>query len=104
MLRTCLVSLTDVRGTRHSVEVTAESLYEAAILGLNLLRKDQWLEKPGPGTWLEVEVKEPTVRHQVTVQQLKRWLDGASINPAERLRKDKLKELFSDVQSKPQPS
>src|SRR6267142_7137768 len=32
-------------GVRHSVEVTADSLYEAAIFGVALLRKDGWAEQ-----------------------------------------------------------
>ena len=39
-LRPCLVSFTDSRGVQHSVEVTAETLFEAAALGVALLRKD----------------------------------------------------------------
>jgi hypothetical protein len=34
------VSFTDVRGTRRSAEVEAESLYEAAILGIRRLNQD----------------------------------------------------------------
>ena len=36
--------------------VTAESLYEAAALGVSLLRKDYWGEALAPGTQLEVRV------------------------------------------------
>src|SRR6266487_4456598 len=35
--RACTVSFIAATGIRHSVEVTAESLYEAAILGVSLL-------------------------------------------------------------------
>lgn len=38
-LRSCVVSFTDNRGVQHSVEVTAETLFEAAALGVALLRK-----------------------------------------------------------------
>jgi hypothetical protein len=30
-------------------------------------------EQAGPATGLEVEIKEPVVRHVVTLQQIKRW-------------------------------
>ena len=33
-LRSCVVSYQDNQGIRHSAEVTAETLYEAAVLGL----------------------------------------------------------------------
>jgi hypothetical protein len=92
--RTCLVSLTDLRGTKHTVEVNADSLYEAAALGLSHLKKNAWVPKPGPATMLEVEVREPTVRHQVSVQQLTRWVDGASTSPNEQVTKQKLKAML----------
>jgi hypothetical protein len=34
------VNVTDPSGPAHSVEVTAESLYKAAAMGLNLLKQD----------------------------------------------------------------
>jgi hypothetical protein len=38
-LRTCTVSFADPSGIRHSVEVMAESIYEAAALGVSALRE-----------------------------------------------------------------
>lgn len=37
-LRSCVVTYQDTEGVKHSVEVTAESLYEAAILGMKALK------------------------------------------------------------------
>jgi hypothetical protein len=37
-LRTCTVSFVGPSGVRHAVEVTAESVYEAAALGVSALR------------------------------------------------------------------
>jgi len=48
-LRICAVSFADVRGIRHTVEVQAESLFEAAILGVRTFRGDPWIEHVGPG-------------------------------------------------------
>ena len=95
--KTCTVTLTDVRGCRHSVEVLAESLFEAAALGLKLLRDDGWVDHPGPATRLEIQVKTPAVRHELTVQQIQRWLEGASISPNEMVRKAKLKAMLGQM-------
>jgi hypothetical protein len=93
--KSCAVSFTDLDGSRHTVEVTAESLYEAAVLGLKALRSDSFLESaPGPATRLEVEITQPTVRHAVTIQQLKSWLDRGSTNPAEVVKRKRLKSLL----------
>jgi hypothetical protein len=93
--KTCTVAVTDARGSRHSVDVLADSLFEAAALGLKLLRDDGWVDTPGPATRLEVQVKAPAVKHEVTVQQIQRWLDGASISPNERVKKAKLKSMLT---------
>jgi hypothetical protein len=81
-------------GVRHSVEVTADSLYEAAALGLALLRKDGWTEAIAPGTELEVQVRQPAARHTVTLAQLRRWCDGVAVSPDETLTKEKMKQFL----------
>ncbi len=40
--KSCRVSFTDDNGIEHGIEVMAESLYEAAALGLALLKKSGW--------------------------------------------------------------
>jgi hypothetical protein len=82
-------------GIAHSVEVQAETLYEAAALGLSLLKKDGWIDGLGPATRLEITVREPATSHVLTVQQLQRWLDGIADSPADVLRKAKLKALLA---------
>jgi hypothetical protein len=68
------VSLTDSRGIRHSVEVSAESLFEAGVLAVTTLRKAGWVEEsPRLASRLEIEVREPAVKHIVTLAQIKRW-------------------------------
>ena len=93
--KTCTVSFRGPTGLTHAVEVTAESLYEAAVLGLNVMKKHGWVEPIGPGTELQVQVKEPPVTHSVSVQQLRRWVDGIAASPDELLRKNKLKALLA---------
>lgn len=93
-LKKCLVSFTDVRGIRHSADVEAESLYEAAVQGIRRLNQDPWIERIGPGTKLEVEVREPSTTHVLSVEQVERWLAGATANPTEATKKKKLKLLL----------
>ena len=92
--RVCRVSFADVRGVRHSVEVEAESLYEAAILGIRRLNQDPWVERVGPATVLDIEVREPSTAHALTLQQVERWLAGATTNPNEASKKAKLKMML----------
>ena len=60
-LRTCTISFTGPSGVRHSVDVTAESVYEAAALGVSALKKDTWVDVVAPGSDIEVRVSEPAV-------------------------------------------
>jgi hypothetical protein len=94
-LRACTVSFVGPTGVRHSVDVTGESLYEAAIVGLNLLRQDGWADQITPGTQLEIQVRQPATTHCVTVVQLRRWVDTIAISPDETLRKRRLKPLLT---------
>ena len=92
--RTCPVSFCDSSGIRHSAEVTAETLYEAAVLGIKAI-SEHWAEEPGIGTRLEIEVKTPAVRHEITLRQLRQWLDGTCASPKEKLVKERLKALLA---------
>lgn len=93
-LKSCAVSFMDVRGIRHTAEVEAESLYEAAVQGIRRLNQDPWIERIGPGTKLEIEVREPCVKHALSVEQVERWLAGSTKNPTEATKKAKLKLLL----------
>ena len=94
-LQTCTVSFTGPSGVRHSVEVTAESIYEAAALGVSALRKGAWADAIAPGTELEIQVREPATCHRLTVRQIQRWCDGVAVSPDETLKKRRLKQLLA---------
>jgi hypothetical protein len=89
-LRSCRVCVTAVSGIRHSVDLTADTLYEAAALAVTLLRADGWIDPIGPATRLEIEVTHPSVTHEVSVAQIKRWAESTAVTPADRLRKDRV--------------
>ena len=93
-VRACTVGFLGPTGIRHSVDVTAESLYEAAAIGLSRLRQDGWVDRIAPGTQLEVQVREPPTTHCVSVVQILRWCDGIAVSPDEVLRRKRVKELL----------
>ena len=77
-IRTCIVTVTDLRGIRQSVEVTAEKV----CLKQPPVRCPHSDEMPGsdgigPATRLEIQVPQPAITHTVTVQQLERWANGS---------------------------
>lgn len=86
----CVVSYLDVSGIRHSVEVEAESLYEAAALAVKAFKEHDC--EPGAMANLEVEIRK-IIRHTLTVRRLYDWLNGACRSPNEKVAKERLKEL-----------
>src|SRR5712692_8577419 len=92
LMAACIVSFVDLDGIRHSVEVEAEGLYEASVLGLCAFRKHE-LERGGL-TQLEVEVRS-SVKHTLTVTKVRDWLQRGVRTPKEAILKDKLRTLLS---------
>ena len=96
-MRSCTVTLIDLRGIRHVAEVQADSLFEAAVLALQAFKRSGWADGIGPATRLEVEVRLPATRHVVSVGQIRRWTLGATDSPAERLKRDRLRALLQEA-------
>ena len=94
--KTCTVSFTGPSGVCHSVEVSADSLYEAAIVGFSLLKGDGWVDPVAPGTRLEIQVRHPATTRYISLAQLRRWVEGVAVSPDETLRKRRLKTLLAD--------
>ena len=88
----CTVSYVDLDGVRHSVEVQADGLYEAALLGLHAFRKLQF--EPGAMTQLEVEVRS-SITHTLTVKAANTWLQRAVRSPKEAVLKERLRGLLA---------
>lgn len=66
--RICRVTFRDLEG--YTVEVAAESVYEASALALSALSKHEWIENIGPRTRLDIQIVEPNVTHTLYVAQL----------------------------------
>jgi hypothetical protein len=95
MAATCTVSFTDLRGAVHSADVTADSLYEAAVLGIQVLRESAWVENPiGSSTRVVMRITAPAVTHELTVGQIRKWMESTAGSPAEKVKKAKLKLLL----------
>ena len=94
--RACVVSFTDSGGIRHSVEVAAESLYEAAALAVKEFRQHPWSDgmEPGAVTRLSVSVKAPAATHEVSIRQLENWASGAAKSPHDKLLKVRVREAL----------
>ena len=58
------------------------------------MKADGWVEGLGPGTKLEIHVREPGSAHTVSVQQLARWMNSTVCSPADTLRKARVRNLL----------
>ena len=90
--RTCRVTIVDADGCRHTIEVSASSLFEAAAIGSRAFRQYPWgaATLRSPAARIEVVVCGPSESHEVTVSQLNRWLRTPPRSPKEKLLKDGL--------------
>lgn len=90
-MRNCVVSYLDTDGIRHTVELEAETLYEAAVLAM--VRFKEHACEPGALRTLEIEIRS-SVTHSVTPQKVREWLAGGAKSPKEATMKQRLRELL----------
>jgi len=95
VLRTCTVAVKDVQDVAHSIEVTAETLYEAIATALAALGKDLWVGEIGQGlATVTVLVQQPPIRHEVKMKDFVSWLGRQGRSPAEVVLKQKLEKIL----------
>ena len=98
VLRTCTVAVKDLRDVEHSIEVTAETLYEAIATALAALQQDNWVGDIGQGfTTVTVVVQQPPVKHEVKMKDFVSWLGRQGRSPAEVILKQKLEKILGKV-------
>jgi hypothetical protein len=86
----------NLKEVKHTVEVSAGSVYEAVALTLRIFRDNEWVEDLGRGqTPITVKVKHPEIEHTVRVQDFERWLEASPRSPAEMILKNRLRELLA---------
>ena len=87
-IRTCRVTLRDIDGVAHQVEVQGHTLFEAAAAAVGVFRQHQWAEAAlTANAILRVEVCMPAVVHDVPLKAVERWLGSPTSSPKDRLVK-----------------
>lgn len=98
MVRTCVVAVKDICDVEHSIEVTAETLYEAVAAALAALQQDDWVGEIGQGfTTVSVLVQQPPVKHEIKMKDFLSWLNRQGRSPAEVILKQKLEKILGKV-------
>jgi hypothetical protein len=95
VLRTCKVSVTDMRDIEHTIDVTAETLYEAIAAALAALQQDSWVEEIAQGlNTVSVLVQQPPVKHEVKMKDFLSWLGRPGGSPAEVALRERVRKLL----------
>jgi hypothetical protein len=96
--RQCRVSFTDTERITHCAEVTAETLYEAAVLALAEFHRCGFTDAhTGPVTRLNIAVLAPSTSHEISVGKLRAWLDSNRRSPRQQALKVRLREVLARV-------
>ena|SRR5271170_3350892 len=94
-VRSCRVRLRDAQGVEHSVQVSAQSLYEAVAQALRVFRENEWAEPmEHSGAALVINIREPEVEHRVRIEDFRNWLKSGAKSPAEMALKSRLRNIL----------
>jgi hypothetical protein len=92
----CRVSYKNEDGL-HSVEVEAESLYEAVAEAVAKFREDKTIsELPGPETELTVIILRKPPEHVITLKRVQEWAQPSTKGgPAGVTKRDRVRKMLS---------
>ena len=94
-VRSCRVTISDMNGVAHTVEVTAATLYEAVALGLAAIRTDDWVVGIPEGlNAVKVRVTDVPVEHQVKLQDFLKWVERKGGSPRETTDRLRIREII----------
>jgi hypothetical protein len=94
-IRTCRVTSRDAHGIEHTVQVTAQSLFEAVAQALRVFRDHDWSDEPNSDSAsVVVAIKPAEVEHRVRIKDFHSWLESAPRGPAEMELKRRLRDLL----------
>lgn len=94
MVRACRVTIKDMEDVSHTVEVTAESLYEAVALGLRAIRGKDWVEGLRDQFKVDVCVSEIPVRHSVEIKEFNSWLQRDGGAPRDLIQRKRARKIL----------
>jgi hypothetical protein len=94
-VRSCRVTIRDIDGRTHSVDVTAATLFEAVAQALAALRRDEWVAGiPGGLNVVHVSVANVRVDHQVRMADFEHWLEKPGGSPREIVERQRIRAIL----------
>lgn len=94
-VRSCRVTLQDLDGVLHTVEVTAATLYEAVAQGLAAIRGNDWVAGIAQGlNAVKVSVADVRVEHEVKLMDFTKWVDRTGGSPREMSDRQRIRTIL----------
>lgn len=94
-VRCCKVTVKDVEGVAHTVDVTASTLYEAVALGMAAVRSEGWANGIAMGlNSVKVRVTNVAVEHEIQLKEFTKWLEKTSGSPREMSDRKRVKSIL----------
>jgi hypothetical protein len=94
-VRSCEVSISNMDGIEHTVQVSASTLYEAVALGIEAVTKSFRSDKIPKGlTKVTVRVLEDPTEHSVTIRDFQNWLTRDGGSPSDRAARAKIGKIL----------
>lgn len=93
--RSCRVTIQDMDGVTHTVEVTAATLYEAVAQGLAAIRRNDWVAGIAQGAnTVKVSVTDVCVEHEVKLMEFTKWVDRTGGSPREVSDRQRIRSIL----------
>lgn len=100
-VRSCRVTLRDMEGVEHTVQVTASTLYEAVALGLASFRAEEWVGGIPEGIQpVKVCVTNVPVEHSVCMRDFKAWVLSEGRTPRDKASRHRVREILGMLAQK----
>lgn len=94
-VKSCRVTIQDLDGVTHSVEVTATTLYEAVAQGIAAIRGNEWASGLAQGMNVaKVSVADIRVTHEVRLAEFTKWLEKPGGSPREISDRKRIREIL----------
>jgi hypothetical protein len=100
-VRSCRVTIRDIDGMSHSVDVTAATVFEAVAQALATLRHDEWVAGiPGGLNTVVASVASVRVDHEIKMADFERWLEKSGGSPREIVERQRIRAILDMVVSR----
>jgi len=89
-----------MRDVEHTIDVTAETLYEAVAAALATLQQDSWVGEIAQGlNTISVLVQQPPIKHEVKMKDFLSWLRRKGGSPAEVSLRERVTRMLTRSQT-----